>query len=63
MKVTDLQVVGKNQLRIGFDTVQLANVCLNNTTLPDTLDIEVRIAKYLLFKHAVVFSVDLGMAE
>lgn len=59
----DLQTIGKNSIRILFESVQLANAFLINTTSWDTLKIEVRIPKSLIFKHAVVYGVHIGMPE
>lgn len=63
VKSKDLKVIGRNAVRLEFSTIDAANGFLANNTLLDILDIDTKIPSSLIFKHGVVYEVNLDMPE
>lgn len=61
--LTDLAVTGNNNLRLKLPNIQSANSFIKNKALLNLLDISVRILQSLIYKHGLVYGVELGISD
>lgn len=59
----DLSVIEKINLRLKFNNIHTVNYFINNKTLLELLDISVRIPQSLIYRHGLVYGVELGLLD